>query len=482
MPTYQFGPFALDAAARRLTRAGETIPLADRHVEVLLQRVSRAPAIVAKGDLIDAAWGGLAVTDNSLEQAISTLRRTLDAAHGGGACIDTVARQGYRFSAAVTCRVTRATDAELDAVLSPYRALLDGRAALESMTLERTTGARRAFEAALAVAPEYAPAHVGLANALAFQFEATRADEAPDTTAMAAAIAHAREACRLQPGSAEPWATLGFVLQRRDPMQATAALRRAVELEPGTWRHHLRLAYVGWGEERLAAAHRALSMVPGLALAHWLAATVHIARQSFELAERELAAGAAAQDAQAAGGRFSGIGLHWLRGLLQLHRGDTVAARQEFACELAAEPIAHLYSRETAATTWYALGAMAMHQRRSADATRAFAEALARVPGHACALAALSTLTGDPAIAAASSARIRKLRTAGATGDAALASSVALAAGGDHVSAAEVMNDAFRTAPAGSAGWIVPIEPVLNAHANAAAWQAVLALLRQRAA
>ena len=46
------------------------------------------------------------------------------------------------------------------------------------------------------------------------QFEMTRADPAPDAAALAMAVHHAREACRLDPQSGEAWATLGFVLDR----------------------------------------------------------------------------------------------------------------------------------------------------------------------------------------------------------------------------------------------------------------------------
>ena len=74
-------------------------------------------------------------------------------------------------------------------------------------------------------------------------------------------------------------------------VDAVAALSRAVSLEPDNWRHHLRLAAVSWGEARLRAARRTLALLPGCPLAHWLAATVHVARQALDEAERELVAG-----------------------------------------------------------------------------------------------------------------------------------------------------------------------------------------------
>src|SRR5688572_31754262 len=54
--------------------------------------------------------------------------------------------------------------------------------------------------------------------------------------------------------------TLGFVLDRTGHhVDALAAMRRAVSLEPDNWRHYFRLSYVSWGEERLRAARRTLT-------------------------------------------------------------------------------------------------------------------------------------------------------------------------------------------------------------------------------
>ena len=59
-------------------------------------------------------------------------------------------------------------------------------------------------------------------------------------------------------------------------------------LEPDLWRHAILAAYVTWGDDRLHAARCALALCPGLAFAHWLPATVFIAREGFEPALEEL--------------------------------------------------------------------------------------------------------------------------------------------------------------------------------------------------
>src|SRR5436309_486084 len=198
-----FGPFQLDPARRRLTRDGEPIALPDRHVDILLLLASNAGRIVPKDALIEAGWKDVAVSDNSIEQAISGLRKTLGSQQDGTPYIETLARRGYRLAVPVERGQPRQSDAALDALLAPYR------------------------------------------------------------------------------------------------------------------------AFVSWGEERLRAAHRVLTLCPGLALAYWFAATVFVARQAFDAALVELRAGCASQDAQRREtGRFNAVGLHLLHGLVLAAQGS----------------------------------------------------------------------------------------------------------------------------------------------------------------
>jgi len=479
---FQFGDFELDAAAARLTRAGEPLTVPARHLDVLAALLARAGEVVSKDALVEAAWRDVAVTDNSLEQAISSLRRAL-AAPDGGALIETVPRQGYRFAGEVQRLTPRATDDTLEALIAPYRAFVEGRAALESLSADRVIEAARAFHLVLAASPDNAAAHIGMATANAMRFEMTRADPAPDLDALAAATSHARESCRLDPRYGEAWATLGFVLDRTGAgVDAVAALSRAVSLEPDNWRHHLRLAAVSWGEARLRAAQRTLLLLPGCPLAHWLAATVHVARQALDEAERELTAGCAAVAAAGTETRFSGVALEWLLGLTALSRGDTAAARQHFDRELAAEAGGHLYARECCANVWYAIGATRWREGDRAAAHDAFAQALRRVKGHALSSIMLMVIEGGSSLSAVALAKAEDLqpRTAGSAVDPAIAQAVALTALGQRAHAAATLDAALAAAPPGNGGWIVPVEPMLQAAGPE--WEPVLARLRNRAA
>jgi DNA-binding winged helix-turn-helix (wHTH) protein len=483
---FAFGPFELDAASRRLLKNGEAVVLPPRQFDLLVLMVARAGQLLSKDALIEAAWDGIAVTDNSLEQAISGLRRILGAADGIG--IETQARRGYRFTGAVR-RIDRRAPAEaLEVLLAPHRAWIEGRAALETLERSHILHARAVFEQVLAQVPDQASAHVGLANAGVMQFEMTRSEREPDVGALTMAAAHARDACRLDPQYGEAWATLGFILDRTGQRgDALAASRRAVSLEPDNWRHRLRLAYVSWGEERLREARRTLALLPGFPLAHWLAATVHVARQALDAAERELRNGIASQADGDSAGRFSGVALHWLLGLILLARDDERGALEEFACELATEQAGQLYARECCANTWYAIGAIHIRRGEQAAAAAAFTETLDRVPQHPLARAALGhapvVLDGDAASRAADANVSPTPDPARALpmADIALARAVSSVLRGDVPAAVQTVDLALTNAPDGSALWTVPVEPLLRIGTDSR-WASPLARLRNRAA
>lgn len=480
---FRFGPFYLDVARKQLRRDGEPVAMSARQIELLCALVVKAGQIVSKDTLIEAVWSDVAVTDNSLEQAISGLRRTLATA-AEPQYIETHARRGYRFVAPVTRVAQRETDAALDALLAPHRAWIEGRAALE--TLERTgiLHAREVFERVVAVAPTQPAAHVGLANACLMQFEMTRTDRVPDLAALEQAARHAREACRLDRDYGEAWATLGLVLDRTERRaDALAALRRAVTLEADNWRHHVRLSYGSWGEERLRAAGRTLTLLPAFPMAHWLAATVHIARQAFADADRELSAGVASlAGAARESSRFNAVALHWLTGLLHLRRDEDDAALAAFARELATESSGQVYARECCANTWYAMGALHLKRGRLREAATAFEQAIARVSTHPMAHLGLAhvrhRLDGVPVgpltVGAPGSSRVGV--------DAAMYEAAHLVLAGRAPEAAPVVERALDAAPSGNAGWLLPVEPLIQTEAAPEIWAAALSMIRTRAA
>ena len=481
-----FGPFQFDTRTKQLFRDGEPIVLSARQIALLHLFVSKPGQVLSKDTLIAAAWQDVAVTDNSLEQAISSLRRSLDRS-SGPRYIETLARRGYRFSADVTRVDRRETHDALDAMLAPHRAWIEGRAALETLEHDQIVHARAVFEGVLIHVPHQASAHVGLANACAMQFEMTRSDPVPDSDALATALHHATEACRLDPQYGEAWVTLGFVLERTgNHADALAASRRAVALEADNWRHRLRLSYASWGEERLREAQRTLALLPGFPLAHWLAASVHVARQALPEAERELMAGLAVQQGpHATTPRFSGVALHWLLGLIHLARGHEQRALEEFHRELSDEGSGHLYARECSANTWYAIGALKMRQGDLAAAREAFEHAMARVAMHPMARVGLAAVNAnlDPAAGVLPAGSIDgETNTVLASADAAFSRAAQLVLAGAPGEASVIVYEALANAAPGSAGWLLPVEPILRAFDDPRLWGPALSRVRNRAA
>jgi len=471
---YAFGLFKLETRSKRLARGSADLTLTPRQFDLLHLLVSRAGEMLSKDLLIRDAWRGISVTDNNLVQVVNQLRRILDAGNPSR-YIQTEILEGYRFTEPVTRIAERASDRELEALIAPHRAVIGGCTALESLEREKIAAARATFERALASQEDTAAFHAGLANACVLQFETTRADPAPDVDALSVAAAHAREACRLNPTYGEAWAALGLVLGRmNEDTDARAALHRSVTLEPNDWRHQVRLSFVSWNQQRLGAAYRALRIRPDAPFAHWLAATVFVARQALPMAEEIVDEGIDARHEKAdVSARFAAIGLHLLKGLLCLARGDTDKALAAFDRELALETAGHLYSRECAANTWYAIGACELRRGNKPAARTAFDEAISRVPCHVKALA------GRALVAPRSR---RDVPSSTNTIETAVARASALAMAGDAPGAARIVDAALASAPQGSLGWTLPLEPLLSVQRDRDAWTGVLARLRNRAA
>jgi DNA-binding winged helix-turn-helix (wHTH) protein/tetratricopeptide (TPR) repeat protein len=97
---YEFGPFKLDAASGSLYRSGEFVALGPKAFETLLVLIQEAGRVVTKEQLLERVWPDSFVEEGSITNNISTLRKILNP-HFDVDPITTVARRGYRFSAAV---------------------------------------------------------------------------------------------------------------------------------------------------------------------------------------------------------------------------------------------------------------------------------------------------------------------------------------------------------------------------------------------
>ncbi|MBY3173523.1 adenylate cyclase [Rhizobium leguminosarum] len=101
---FAFGPFVLDPVAGTLLRNDDPVAIGHRGVKLLSALVERPGEILGKGELMDAAWPGLAVEEGNLTVQIAQLRKLLGPAADGGEWISTVPRVGYRFTGAIDQR------------------------------------------------------------------------------------------------------------------------------------------------------------------------------------------------------------------------------------------------------------------------------------------------------------------------------------------------------------------------------------------
>jgi DNA-binding winged helix-turn-helix (wHTH) protein len=75
---YDFGPFRLDPAKRRLTRDGEPVKLTAKTLDVLLALIQHRTRVVEKDDLMRLVWGDTIVEESNLTQTVFVLRKILD--------------------------------------------------------------------------------------------------------------------------------------------------------------------------------------------------------------------------------------------------------------------------------------------------------------------------------------------------------------------------------------------------------------------
>jgi DNA-binding winged helix-turn-helix (wHTH) protein len=494
--TVHFAPFTLDVHRFVLTRDGAMVDLSPRLVELLAYLAARPGDLVTKDELLERFWPDVNVTENTLTRAIADIRKALGDDAGAARFIQTVSRRGYRFVAELRPPAT-ATDRAAGHSSGvphpdPFLEWVKGKSTLEAMDASRLPEAIAAFEHAVAATPDYAPAHAGLANACFLEFERRRADNAPDRQPLQRAIEHARRACTLDPALGEGWATLGFLLTAAGEVEeARAAARRAAALEPTSWRHQFRLAIASWGEERLRAVDRTLSLLPDFAPAHFVSAMVYIARHAFGVATELAARGAAAQtrDADAAHVAFPSIGLHWLHGLLLLRAGQIGPAILSFARELDQTSESRIYGVEFRVNAQVAAGFAHLAASDPAGATEAFRSALEILPRNGRALIGLyqalsqTSLAPDaPLLLARADSAILELGAGGRMAEAALIRAAAQAARGQLDAACGTLQQLLDAAPPGHIGWLIPIDPALAPLRAVPAFEKITARLASRAA
>jgi TolB-like protein/DNA-binding winged helix-turn-helix (wHTH) protein len=93
--SYSFLDFTLDPAAERLIRGDSEVKLRPKSFQALLYLVNRAGLLVTREELLEALWGNVTVTDESVTKCIADIRRALS--DDSQEIVRTVPRRGFLF-------------------------------------------------------------------------------------------------------------------------------------------------------------------------------------------------------------------------------------------------------------------------------------------------------------------------------------------------------------------------------------------------
>jgi TolB-like protein/Flp pilus assembly protein TadD len=194
------------------------------------------------------------------------------------------ALRGGAVTAAVTTPALRAVDP------AAYDLYLQGRYFWHRRSRDGLTRAAAAFDRAVAIAPDYAEAHSGVADAYAvLGFY----DYLPPRQAFPRAKAAAQRALQLDDQLAEAHASLGYVALYYDWnwTEAERSLRRAIELNPSYSVGHQWLAnyFVARGrfDEAAAAMRRAQEIDPLSLIASAALGWVHLYARDYDAAAQQ---------------------------------------------------------------------------------------------------------------------------------------------------------------------------------------------------
>lgn len=94
----RFLEYDLDLTSRRLTRAGDEVPLTPKEFGLLVFLARRPGRAFSRNEILKGVWGyDIFVTTRSVDRCVTTLRQKIEADPKNPAFIQTVREIGYRF-------------------------------------------------------------------------------------------------------------------------------------------------------------------------------------------------------------------------------------------------------------------------------------------------------------------------------------------------------------------------------------------------
>lgn len=133
---FRVGAWSVDPASGQIARDGERLRVDDRSMRLLVCLAEHAGRTVTIDQLLDEVWAGAVVSQDSVYQAVTSLRRLLGDNRRAPTYIATVPRQGYRLVASVTAEIGSTTSVQAASPLSRRRlGLVAGCAAVVMVAL-----------------------------------------------------------------------------------------------------------------------------------------------------------------------------------------------------------------------------------------------------------------------------------------------------------------------------------------------------------
>ncbi len=98
----KLGDWAITPTQNLLQRAGKSVRITPRAMDVLVYLANHAGEVVSADELIDSVWQGRTVGDTTVYQSITQLRHALGDSTEESRFIETIPKRGYRLVAPVT--------------------------------------------------------------------------------------------------------------------------------------------------------------------------------------------------------------------------------------------------------------------------------------------------------------------------------------------------------------------------------------------
>ncbi len=251
---FRIGEWLVDTPSRQVCNGQVSHTLSPRAIRVLASLMNADGRVVSRETLLSEVWPGVIVTDESLTQAVSELRRALRSGRESVEIIGTVPKAGYRLLSNVeTCaQPSRPHDSATPAMaIEAYTLVLDARRALIRGDQNAVGEAVRLCREAVLISPRSAVAQAQLAISLV-HLGLYGGGAVAD---LHEALHTANESVRYGPNSSFVHAACGFALSSVGQSDAASrAFTRCFELGDADGEAHYLAARASFADGRFRSA------------------------------------------------------------------------------------------------------------------------------------------------------------------------------------------------------------------------------------